>query len=210
MKRYVATLVLSLIVLGVCEKGGKNKGECRNPTGKIGQTAVCQPLKIVGIGYWKVVPECDPVVSGLNWGEFNKFSSDDITFQAFNVVKDQNDSRTGTVANYWLANDDTIAPVGRFFYDIGCSKIIHKFVIKNTHNAYYNDRGTAKFSISVRNAQTEQWKNVVNNTLQDVRHNPNPPLEVFPVRFRFPVRFVRFMIESFYGTGGGLQFFAPI
>eukprot|EP00092_Neocalanus_flemingeri_P086993 GFUD01109694.1.p1 GENE.GFUD01109694.1~~GFUD01109694.1.p1 ORF type:complete len:264 (+),score=6.00 GFUD01109694.1:88-792(+) len=161
--------------------------------------------------------ECEPVVSGLSYGDFHPGGIpdedrevDDITFQAFNVITNQSDSWIGAVANYWLANGKRVAPVGRFFYDIGCSKLIRKFMIKNTHSADHNNAGTANFKIYVRNEQTEPWSLVVSDRLQDVRKNPNP---LFPEEILVSAtvaRFVRFDIESYYGDGGGLQYFVPM
>ncbi len=66
------------------------------------------------------------------------------------------DKQTGTIGNessqtgYWLGPDATGS--NYFVIDLGASVVIKKLEFFNTHNSFYNDRGTLTFHIDASNA----------------------------------------------------------
>lgn len=66
------------------------------------------------------------------------------------------DKQTGTIGNessqtgYWLGPDATGS--NYFVIDLGVSVVIKKLEFFNTHNSFYNDRGTLTFHIDASNS----------------------------------------------------------
>ena len=107
--------------------------------------------------------------------------------------------------NYWLGPDKK---AGEFVLDLGCAKTVNMVELVNTHNGHVRDRSTKEFKVSISVNKEGPWTLVVHKTLQDSRQQSDP----LPVQsFRFSdrtARFVKFNLISWYGKGGGLQYFA--
>ena len=110
--------------------------------------------------------------------------------------------------NYWLAPKQSSA---EFVLDLGCEKISNMVELVNTHNGNHRNRATKEFKVSISNYQAGPWNEVVYETLEDSRNQTDPlPVQTFPFSLPFEVtaRFVKFNLISWYGEGGGLQYFA--
>ena len=108
--------------------------------------------------------------------------------------------------NYWLAPHGQQS--AEFVLDLGCSKQVNMVELVNTHNAEYRNRGTKEFKVFVSESSEGPWEQVVHQTLEDSRNQPDPlPLLTFPFH-DLKARFVKFNQISFHGDGGGLQYFA--
>ena len=67
-------------------------------------------------------------------------------------------------------------------------------------------RGTAKFKILVWTAD-EQWEAVLDDELDSAMGlDCNVPTETFVLPIMRTEQFVRFLVKTVYGAGGGLQF----
>ena len=123
-------------------------------------------------------------------------------FLAQNTIT--NDPKEIMEKNYWLGPDKK---VGSFTLDLGCETRVSMVEIVNTHNAQYKDRSTKEFKVLVSKNENGSWDEVVHKTLEDSRFLPDPlPLKKFSFAEHI-IKYVKFEILSFYGNGGGLQYF---
>ena len=109
--------------------------------------------------------------------------------------------------NYWLASDNTVA---EFVLDLGCNKVLNMVELVNTHSGSHRNRGTKEFQVSVSQYQAGPWSQVVFQSLEDPREQSDPlPVLTFPFTSgtELSARFVQFKLVSWYGFGGGLQYF---
>ena len=128
---------------------------------------------------------------------------------------------------YWLLPDG-IRGQG-FTIDIGGTKAISEFYLRNTHNTIFNDRfvslsvqcstisvipcnptlmfdrGTREFCIET-STDRKNWSPAVKDTLFDARNlGCDIPIQTFSFQWR-NVRFIRFTAMSFYGRSAGLEY----
>jgi len=132
-------------------------------------------------------------------------------FGPANVLTNEQDIRFNeTTTNYWLTGNGKTGVDARLFMYLGGTKTISGFVIKNTHNAEINSRATKDFTISTGTSPDPlgDWIPVLNDTLKDARNIGEVPVETFKLDVPISANFIRFEITSFYGTGGGLQYFS--
>ena len=109
--------------------------------------------------------------------------------------------------NYWLAPTKSTA---EFVLDLGCNKIVDEVELVNTHNGVARDRGSKEFQVSISHYSAGPWSSVVHETLEDSRDQDDPlPVLTFPLSsdIKVTARFVKFNLISWYGYGGGLQYF---
>jgi len=114
---------------------------------------------------------------------------------------------TKGTANYWLAPNEK-SSVG-FILDLIQPTNIGKIQLVNTHNGIYKDRATREFQVFFSESSRGPWALVLSASLPDSR-NVNPvPMSTFNIP---PVsaRFVKFNLVSYWGQGGGLQYFHVI
>ena len=108
--------------------------------------------------------------------------------------------------NYWLApNKQDSAEV---VLDLGCKKTVNLVELVNTHNGKLRDRSMKEFKVFLSDSLEGPWEEVVHQTLEDSRQQADPlPVQTFPFTQR-TAKFVKFNQISYYGNGGGLQYFA--
>ena len=125
----------------------------------------------------------------------------------WNVAKLLTYSTLETPGSNWLApwtsTDNT-----EFVLSLGCEKNVNTVEMVNTHNANWRDRSMKEFKVSLSSDSADgPWEEVVHQTLEDSRQQPDPlPVQTFPFLER-TAKFVKFNQISYYGTGGGLQYF---
>ena len=95
-----------------------------------------------------------------------------------------------------------------FIVDLGCEKTINGFYLRNTHNAERYNRGTGEFTIFSQIIPGDQWKELVNGELEEISRTSLELTNFIAIENSSTVRFVKFQVDSFYGSGGGLQYFA--
>merc|ERR1712106_65972 len=166
----------------------------------------CQPLT-------GVLDKCGMVISGPTWS-YPGFTAGPLMFQAYHVVTNEEDfwldlPSIPSSTNYWLVADRANGTDAQLLMTFSCTKTIRGFRLKNTHNAQYKDRGTANFSISIWDSNTNQWTEVLFGTLPDARSAAIVPVLTFALDDPVTTDKVIFQIDSYYGDkGGGLQYFA--
>ena len=132
---------------------------------------------------------------------------DDIPGDSFAVEKLLTNSNLEEFGeNYWLAEDNTRA---EFVLDLGCEKTVDGVELVNTKSGHHDNRGTKQFSVSLRRNSETPWEKVIRATLEDPRGQQTDSLPL--QTFSFPAmsaRLVQFNLSSWYGWGGGLQYFS--
>ena len=80
--------------------------------------------------------------------------------------------------------------------------------VVNTYNGGSKDRATKKFSILSSCNPNGPWEKMLERTLPDTRKLEDPqPVNIYEVP-RTTARYVKFQVNSWYGHGGGLQYFS--
>ena len=107
--------------------------------------------------------------------------------------------------NYWITPRNK---GGSFILDLGCDTNINMVELVNTKNAHYKNMGTRRFRMFVSSKdENGPWEEVLDKTLEDPRKQTEP----LPVqKFRFTdilSKYVRFQVLTWWGLGGGLQYF---
>ena len=156
------------------------------------------------------------------WG-----SNDDKKFSAENILSNEADFSNSTSANYWLAKENTVEGQG-FVMKVGNSKrkIVGVHAIQNSKNKSW---ATKRFRlegallkepeiVGQRGQENEPswtqevlkkagpWEELLNKTL---KKDPTL-LQTLFFKNTTEIRYLWFHLVSFYGLGGGLQYFAPI
>ena len=132
---------------------------------------------------------------------------DDIPGDSFAVEKLLTNSNLEIFGeNYWLAEDNTRA---EFVLDLGCEKMVDGVELVNTKSGLHDNRGTKQFSVSLRQNSEAPWEKVLRATLEDPRGQQTDPLLLQTFSFQaMSARLVKFNLSSWYGWGGGLQYFS--
>ena len=105
--------------------------------------------------------------------------------------------------NYWLAPD---RGTGQFVLDLGNTVTVRNIFLVNTHNGVAKDRGTKDFKVFLGFGATGPWMQVLKQTLPDSRNLEPVPPRTYEITPTF-ARYVKFELLSYWGYGGGLQFF---
>ena len=108
--------------------------------------------------------------------------------------------------NYWLAPDRQDS--AEFVLDLGCEKTVNLVELVNTHNGHHRKRSMKEFKVFLSDSSEGPWEEVVHQTLEDSRQQADPlPVQTFSFS-EGAAKFVKFNQISYYGNGGGLQYFA--
>ena len=109
--------------------------------------------------------------------------------------------------NFWLAPN--LQDSAEFVLDLGCEKTVNMVELVNTHDGYWRDRSMKEFKVFLSSESPDgPWEEVVHQTLEDGRQQADPlPLQIFPFTER-TAKFVKFNQISYFGSGGGLQYFS--
>ena len=108
--------------------------------------------------------------------------------------------------NYWLAPDQTTGQGFTVRVDY-CSRLIAGLQIKNARNPY---RATDEFKVSASLDETGPWETVVDFGLPDTTEGQAAPLFNFTFEEPMKLKYLKFELISYWGVGGGLQYFAAI
>merc|ERR1712198_778020 len=115
----------------------------------------------------------------------------------------------GSYANYWLAPNQM---QGEFVLKFDQSRTVDTITIVNAYNPTWNDRGTNEFKVYLSESENGPWTEVLHDNLNDPRNTNATEASVPPRVFNLPNptcgQYVRFQIISWYGQGGGLQYFS--
>ena len=111
--------------------------------------------------------------------------------------------------NYWLAPETQDS--AEFVLSLGCEKTVNMVELVNTHNGFVRDRSMKEFKVFLSSDSPDgPWEEVVHQTLEDSRQQTDPlTVQTFPFTAR-TAKFVKFNQISYYGKGGGLQYFSVL
>jgi len=111
-------------------------------------------------------------------------------------------------SNYWLTDNGATEDAAQLFTVFQCPRTIKGFMLKNTHNAWANDRGTQDFTISISESIDGPWTDILTGTLPDARNVSPVPVLNFDLENEVETQYLRFQVDTYYGLGGGLQYFS--
>jgi len=154
--------------------------------------------------------ECPMVVFGDFFNRDNNFPT---TFIPYHVVTNEEDFLFWAEiiekwqSNYWLTPDGATGDAAQLFMVFQCPRTIKGFLVKNTRNLN-KDRGTKDFTISISDSIDGPWTDILTGTLPDARNVSPVPVLNFDLENEVETQYLRFQVDTFYGQGGGLQYFS--
>lgn len=156
--------------------------------------------------------ECGMMVWGRSYGD-EKEDFGPLMWSAYHVVTKEKDfwyqyPAYPSFTNYWLTGNGKTGVDARLFIAFDCTTTIQGFLIKNTHNYVKQSRGTNSFKIFTSTSDSGPWTEILSNSLPDARNVDSVPVLRFPLASPITTQYIMFQIESYFGLGGGLQYFA--
>ena len=110
--------------------------------------------------------------------------------------------------NYWLAKNTGQGFIMRVDT---CARLIAGFQIKNIGKGLSGrNRVTKEYKVSGSLSENGPWKTLLEDQLNDTTGNKAASLLNFTFEKPVEIQFLKFDLVSFWGAGGGLQYFAPI
>ena len=106
--------------------------------------------------------------------------------------------------SYWLAPNQETGT--EFILNLGKSTNVRNILLVNTHNGHHKDRASKEFQVFLSNSPDGPWTKVLQDQLPDSRNLDPVPPKKFQISSTI-ARFVKFKLISFWGHGGGLQYF---
>ena len=106
--------------------------------------------------------------------------------------------------NFWLTGNSKVGEEAYFIMDLWCITDIRTISVRNTHAAHWKDSGMKQFSVFSATSASGPWDSMLTTTFSDPR-NTSPPKMTFKVTGQG--RYFKVQVDSYYGYGGGLQFF---
>jgi len=225
----ICLLALAL-VLSLGPWGGVKAKRCKKPMGYPGDLAKCSEK-----GKWQreytlkniqetveengdkldellttggMEGECAMVV----FGDYYKSDVYPTLFIPYHVVTNEEDFSKEFLgewhSNYWVTDDYATGDEAQLFMAFQCSRTIKGFLLKNTHNTVHNNFGTQDFTISISDTIDGPWTDILTGTLPDARNVSPVPVLNFDLENEVETQYLRFQVDSYYGYGGGLQYFS--
>ena len=121
------------------------------------------------------------------------------------LTRSRVEAKVGKTYNYWI---EPTGGGGEFILDLaGHAGPLDLLELVNTHNARARSRSLKEFKVFLSDTSDGPWEEIVHQTLEDSRQQADPlPVQKFPFSER-AAQFVKFNQISYYGHGGGLQYF---
>merc|ERR1712002_1220761 len=94
------------------------------------------------------------------------------------------------------------------FMAFQCPGTIKGFLLKNTKNWIWNGRGTQDFTISISDSINGPWTDILTGTLPNAWDVSPVPVLNFDLETEVETQYLRFQVDTYYGLGGGLQYFS--
>ena len=112
------------------------------------------------------------------------------------------------IANYWLAPNRKIN-VG-FILELPVVTRVRYIFMVNTHNGFMLKRATKEFKVFLSMDANGPWTEVLNDELPN---DSGVDRDISPHKFTIKhtnAKFVKFLLVSYWGNGGGLQYFTVL
>ena len=131
-------------------------------------------------------------------------------YQSSNVLILGEDGQPGNdKSNFWLAERAKTIGQGFTMKVDDCARMIAGFQIKNLGNGS-SVYATKHYKISGSMNETGPWETLVEYQLVDTTGGKTAPLLEFTFQELVEIQFIRFDLITYWGFGGGLQYFAAI
>ena len=129
------------------------------------------------------------------------------------LTEDNRGGKDEVKGTFWLAPSGSTA---EFVLELCPPRKVRTLTVVNTHAAEMRNRGTKEFKVYL-GEDTEDWTEVAHETFEDPRESTKTTEDEVNINWLttknidvtddMEARYVRFELISFYGEGGGLQFF---
>jgi len=199
---------------------------CKKPSGLPGDYAKCSvkgkwereyPLQKIQATVDKNGEKLDELLKTMDcamvvFGDHHNPDVYPTTFIPYHVVTNEEDFREKILgkerSNFWITDNGATGDAAQLFMVFQCPRTIKGFLLKNTHAAYANDRGTQDFTISISDSIDGPWTDILTGTLPDARNVSPVPVLSFDLENEVETQYLRFQVDTYYGLGGGLQYFS--
>ena len=112
--------------------------------------------------------------------------------------------------NFWLAEQGKTRGEGFTIKVDRCARRVQGFQIKNKGKGTDTGFATKGFLVSGSFEKNGPWKTLIQDELIDTTGGRSADLLNFTMDMPVKIKFLKFELVSFWGEGGGLQYFAPI
>ena len=112
--------------------------------------------------------------------------------------------------NFWLAEQGKTRGQGFTIKVDRCARRVQGFQIKNKGKGTDSGFATKEFLVSGSFEKNGPWKTLIQDELIDTTGGRSADLLNFTMDKPVKIKFLKFELVSFWGEGGGLQYFAPI
>ena len=112
--------------------------------------------------------------------------------------------------NFWLAEQGKTRGEGFTIKVDRCARRVQGFQIKNKGKGTDTEFATKGFLVSGSLDSNGPWKTLIQDELIDTTGGRSADLPNFTMDKPVKIKFLKFELVSFWGEGGGLQYFAPI
>ena len=112
--------------------------------------------------------------------------------------------------NFWLAEQGKTRGEGFTIKVDRCARRVQGFQIKNKGKGTDTGFATKEFLVSGSLDSNGPWKTLIQDDLIDTTGGRSADLLNFTMDKPVKIKFLKFELVSFWGEGGGLQYFAPI
>jgi len=120
-------------------------------------------------------------------------------FSPYHVVTNEEDFLEENQSNYWLTGDGASKEL---FMAFQCPRTIKGFLLKNTKNWIWNDRGTQDFTISISDSINGPWTDILTGTLPNAWDVSPVPVLNFDLENEVETQYLRFKVDTYYGNMG--------
>ena len=112
--------------------------------------------------------------------------------------------------NFWLAEQGKTRGESFTIKVDRCARRVQGFQIKNKGKGTDTGFATKGFLVSGSFEKNGPWKTLIQDELIDTTGGRSAELLNFTMDKPVKIKFLKFELVSFWGEGGGLQYFAPI
>ena len=112
--------------------------------------------------------------------------------------------------NFWLAEQGKTRGEGFTIKVDRCARPVQGFQIKNKGKGTDTGFATKEFLGSGSFEKNGPWKTLIQDELIDTTGGRSAHLLNFTMDKPVKIKFLKFELVSFWGEGGGFQYFAPI
>ena len=141
----------------------------------------------------------------LIWSAYVPFSYSLCISQKIRVEKGGGNTLKDTSSVWWISKENA-----SFILHFECMQLFDSVLIRNIYKKKQLDSSTKSFTIYFKNMLDGRWENFINGTLENtinaVQDVVEVPIEKFQTNSRAFTNSIKFEVNSFYGSGGGIAY----